>query len=187
MQAATSIDDHSRFVVVAAGRALPSERLTAPPDALRNHDAAEPIRSTATTGIGDANSGLRLLPSAGAVEFDSVIAVSDLLALIPAVRLITSGPSPGEATRARLGRRIHRPHPHRRRIGQDDALHPDRRRPPRSERGAHQAGPSPATPSVARDATLSAATVIEVGRIVDSSGNADWPSISPEKPKGECR
>jgi hypothetical protein len=31
---------------------------------------------------------------------------------------------------------------------------------------------------VARDATLSAATVIEVGRIVDSSGNADWPSIA---------
>jgi hypothetical protein len=40
-------------------------------------------------------------------------------------------------------------------------------------RGARPAGPPPATASIARAGTLPAATVIEVDRHVDTSGNAE--------------
>lgn len=58
--------------------------LTAQPDAPGNQDAADAVPRTATTDTRGADSGL-LLPSAGAVEFDTVIAASGLLAIIPSV------------------------------------------------------------------------------------------------------
>lgn len=66
--------------------------LTAQPDAPRNQDAAEAVPTTDTSG---ADSRLVLLPSAGAVEFDTVIAASGLLAVIPSVQRISLGPNRG--------------------------------------------------------------------------------------------
>ena len=66
--------------------------LTAPPDAPGNQDAADAIPTDTTGG---ADSGLVLLPSAGAVEFDTVIAASGLLAVIPSVQRISLGPKRG--------------------------------------------------------------------------------------------
>jgi transposase InsO family protein len=145
--------------------------LTAPPDAPGNQDAADAIPTDTTGG---ADSGLVLLPSAGAVEFDTVIAASGLLAVIPSVQRISLGPKRG-------GQRAH--------VWVDEyTVHilidgelvktvpsnlsaEDLR--DLSMRGAHPAGPPPATASVARAGTLPAATVIEVDRIVDINGNAE--------------
>jgi hypothetical protein len=66
--------------------------LTAPPDAPGNQDAGDAIPTDTTGG---ADSGLVLLPSAGAVEFDTVIAASGLLAVIPSVQRISLGPNRG--------------------------------------------------------------------------------------------
>ena len=74
-------------------------------------EAVDAVPATEAEG---ADSGLILLPSAGAVEFDTVIAASGLLAVIPSVQRISLGPNRGWPTRARLGRRVHRPCPHRR-------------------------------------------------------------------------
>jgi hypothetical protein len=90
--------------------------LAGQPDTPGYPDASEAVPTSETDG---ADSGLILLPSAGAVEFDTVIAASGLLAVIPSVQRISMGPQPRRAPRARLGRRVHRPRPHRRRIGQD--------------------------------------------------------------------
>lgn len=145
--------------------------LTGQPDAPGNQDAAEAVPTTETGG---ADSGLVLLPSAGAVEFDTVIASSGLLAVIPSVQRISLGPNRG-------GQRAH--------VWVDEyTVHvlidgdlvktvpsnlsaEDLR--DLSMRGARPAGPPPATASVARAGTLPAATVIEVDRHVDSNGNAE--------------
>jgi hypothetical protein len=115
-----------------------------------------------------------LLPSAGAVEFDTVIAASGLLAVIPAVQRISMGPHRG-------GQRAHvwvdeytvhvlidgelvKTAPSN--LSAED-LHD------LSMRGARPAGAPPATASVARAGTLPAATVIEVDRHVDANGNTE--------------
>jgi hypothetical protein len=145
--------------------------LTAQPGAPRNQDA---VSRTATTDTGGADSGLVLLPSAGAVEFDTVIAASGLLAVIPSVQRISMGPNRG-------GQRAH--------VWVDEYtvhilidgelvktvpsnLNAEDLR-DLSMRGARPAGPPPATASVARAGTLPAATVIEVDRLVDINGNAE--------------
>jgi hypothetical protein len=148
--------------------------LTAQPDAPGNQDSADAVPPTATTDTRGADSGLVLLPSAGAVEFDTVIAASGLLAVIPSVQRISLGPNRG-------GQRAH--------VWVDEyTVHilidgelvktvpsnlsaEDLR--DLSMRGAHPAGPPPATASVARAGTLPAATVIEVDRHVDINGNAE--------------
>jgi transposase InsO family protein len=148
--------------------------LTAQPDAPGNQDSADAFPPAATTDTRGADSGLVLLPSAGAVEFDTVIAASGLLAVIPSVQRISLGPNRG-------GQRAH--------VWVDEyTVHilidgelvktvpsnlsaEDLRE--LSMRGAHPAGPPPATASVARAGTLPAATVIEVDRHVDINGNAE--------------
>jgi len=64
-------------------------------DAPGKHEAAEAVPTTATTETSGADSGLVLLPSAGAVEFETVIAASGTLAVIPSVQRITLGPDRG--------------------------------------------------------------------------------------------
>jgi transposase InsO family protein len=145
--------------------------LTRQPDTPGNLDVVEAIPTTETDG-GD--SGLILLPSAGAVEFDTVIAASGLLAVIPSVQRISMGPN-------RAGQRAHvwvdeytvhvlidgelvKTVPSN--LGAEDLRD-------LSMRGARPAGPPPATASVARADTLPAATVIEVDRHVDTNGNAE--------------
>jgi hypothetical protein len=134
-------------------------------------DVAEAVPATDTAAV---NSGLVLLPSAGAVEFDTVIAASGLLAVIPAVQRISLGPNRG-------GQRAH--------VWVDEyTVHvlidgelvktvpsnldaEDLR--DLSMRGARPAGAPPATASVGGAGTLPAAAVIEVDRHVDSNGYAE--------------
>ena len=148
--------------------------LTRQPDASGNQAAADAVPGAATTDTSGAEGGLVLLPSAGAVEFDTVIAASGLLAVIPAVQRISLGPKRG-------GQRAH--------VWVDEyTVHilidgelvktvpsnltaEDLRN--LSMRGARPAGPPPAAASVARAGTLPAATLIEVDRIVDTNGNAE--------------
>jgi transposase InsO family protein len=145
--------------------------LTGQPDTPGNQDSVEAVPATETGG---ADSGLVLLPSAGAVEFDTIVALSGLLAVIPAVQRISLGPSRG-------GQRAH--------VWVDEYtvhvlidgdliktvpsnLNAEDLR-DLSMRGARPAGAPPATASVARAGALPAATVIEVDRHVDSNGNAE--------------
>ncbi|CQD18931.1 integrase catalytic subunit [Mycobacterium europaeum] len=148
--------------------------LTARPDAPGGQYAADTVETTATTDAEGADSGLVLLPSAGAVEFDTVIAASGLLAVIPSVQRISLGPN-------RAGQRAH--------VWVDEyTVHvlidgalvktvpsnlsaEDLRI--LSMRGARPAGAPPATASVTRAGSLPAATVIEVDRFVDINGNAE--------------
>jgi transposase InsO family protein len=148
--------------------------LTAPQGIPGSQAPADAIPGTVTTDTSGADSGLVLLPSAGAVEFDTVIAASGLLAVIPSVQRISLGPNRG-------GQRAH--------VWVDEyTVHilidgqPVKTVPSNlsaedlrdlSMRGARPAGPPPATAAVARASTLPAATVIEVDRIVDINGNAE--------------
>jgi hypothetical protein len=145
--------------------------VAAQPDTAGNQDAFEALPTTKADG---ADSGLILLPSAGAVEFDTVIAASGPLAVIPSVQRISMGPNRG-------GQRAH--------VWVDEyTVHvlidgelvktvpsnldaEDLRN--LSMRGARPAGPPPAMASVARAGTLPAATVVEVDRHVDTDGNAE--------------
>ena len=112
--------------------------------------------------------------SAGAVEFDAVIAASGLLAVIPRVQRIRMGAE-------RAGQRA--------RVWADElSIHvlisgqliktvPSNLTAEDLAtlrmRGASPAGPPPAAPAPARARTLPGGTVIEVDRNVDANGNAD--------------
>jgi len=145
--------------------------LTSQPDG--NHYAAEAVATPATKDAEGVDSGLVLLPSAGAVEFDTVIAASGLLAVIPAVQRISLGPDRG-GQRAHVWVDEYTVH-----VLIDDQLvksvpsnltAEDVRT--LSMRGARPAGAPPATASVSRVSRLPVATVIEVDRYVDTNGNA---------------
>jgi transposase InsO family protein len=118
--------------------------------------------------------GLVLGPSAGAVEFDTVIAASGLLAVIASVQRVSMGAQ-------RAGQRAHvwvdEYSVHILIDGQlvktvasnldaEDLHH-------LKMRGARPAGPPPAAPVTARAGTLRAGAVIEVDRSVDHNGTVE--------------
>jgi transposase InsO family protein len=148
--------------------------ITGQPDAAGNQDADEAVSTTAATVTSGADSGLVLLPSAGAVEFDTIIAASGLLAVIPSVQRISMGPKRG-GQRAHVWVDEYTVHvlvdgelvktvPSN--LSAEDLCD-------LSMRGARPAGAPPASASVGRAATLPAATVIEVDRHVDTNGYAE--------------
>jgi transposase InsO family protein len=133
--------------------------------------ADEPAQSAIPAGPVPVLIGAR---SAGAVEFDTVISASGVLAVIPAVQRIKMGP-------ARAGQRAH--------VWADEfTVHvliggQLVKTVPSSldaedlatlkMRGAIPAGPPPAAPAPARAGALPGGTVIEVDRTVDANGLAD--------------
>ena len=112
--------------------------------------------------------------SAGAVEFDAVIAPSGLLAVIPRVQRIRMGAD-------RAGQRAHlwadEMSVHVQVDGKLIKTVPSNLTADDLEelrmRGASPAGPPPATPALPQVRVLPAGTVIEADRTVDVNGNAD--------------
>jgi transposase InsO family protein len=151
-------------------------RPNAQPEPLKVQPAARPEPQTAAGPAGLAKPAARMIvpPSAGAVEFDTVIAASGLLSVIPAVQRIRMGAG-------RAGQKAHVwADEHSVHILIDGQL--VRTVPSNLDvndlhtlkmRGALPAGPPPAAPSPARAGTLPAGAVIEVDRTLDVDGVAD--------------
>ncbi len=145
--------------------ATPSEHEATPDAVPPGATSGTPIRAAEITP------GFVLPPSAGAVEFDTVVAASGQLNVLGAVQRVRMGAQ-------HAGQRVHvwvDEHSVHVLIDGDlvktvpsnltaDDLHQ------LTMRGALRAGPPPAPPSIARAGTLAAGAVVEVDRSLDANG-----------------